>query len=148
MNRWSSLSFPRFALHPRHGLATALLALGLAVGAQTPVREFPKDALRGTLVVLVAPAITMDGNPDRLSPGARIRDAQNMLVMTGALQGQEWVVNYTRENSGLVHQVWILTPQEAVQKRMGSQAQRNYNLAADPKPDLQVPFDQLPKYQP
>ena len=102
-------------------LAACLRALSLTSLAQDAVRPFPKDALRGTLVVVAAPAITLDGKPDRLSPGARIRNPQNMLIMSNTLIGQTLVVNYTREAVGMVHEVWILTPAEAVlpRKRAG-----------------------------
>ncbi|MDO8719812.1 MAG: hypothetical protein Q7K20_12630 [Polaromonas sp.] len=111
---------------PRFMATLTLLAavcLGSAtVSAQTPefkpdIRQFPAAALRGEMVVGVAPIISMDGKPDRLSPGARIRDANNMLVMSGALVEQTLVVNYLRENTGLVHQVWILNNEEIRQKR-------------------------------
>lgn len=99
--------------------------LPLPASAQTDgftpnVRQFPKAALRGKLVVLGAPNITLDGQPDRLSPGARIRDANNMLVMSGALVNQPLVVNYLRESAGNVHEVWILNSEEIRQKRPNS----------------------------
>jgi hypothetical protein len=101
----------------------ALTALTtLPASAQTPefkpaVRQFPAAALRGEMVVRAPPIISMDGKPDRLSPGTRIRDANNMLVMSGALVEQTLVVNYLRENTGQVHQVWILNSEEIRQKR-------------------------------
>ena len=85
------------------------------------VRQFPKAALRGELVVLAPPSITLDGKADRLSVGSRIRDAHNMLVMSGALVNQKLVVNYTRESAGNVHEVWILNSEEMKQKRPGAQ---------------------------
>ena len=81
------------------------------------VRDFPATALRGKLVVQAPPQITLDGKPDQLSPGARIRNPQNMFVMSATLTGQPLVVNYTRESNGMVHEVWVLTPQEAAIKR-------------------------------
>jgi len=37
-----------------------------------------------------------------------------LLVLTAALAGKEFVVNYRRENiGGMVNEVWILTPEEA-----------------------------------
>ena len=107
-------------------LLGALLALAasasLPAHAQnadfTPgVRNFPPAALRGEMLVLAPPEITMDGKTDRLLPGARIRDANNMLVLSGALVNQPVVVNYLRENMGLVHEVWILNSEEIKQKR-------------------------------
>jgi hypothetical protein len=90
-----------------------LLASGAA--AQT-TRPFPATALRGALVVTQPPEVLVNGAPDRLSPGSRIRGANNMLQMSGALVGQPLLVHYTREPSGLVQDVWILTPDEAARK--------------------------------
>ena len=60
----------------------------------------------------------MDGAPARLSPGSRIREANNMFVLSAALVDREKLtVNYTLEPSGLVHDVWILTEAEARLKR-------------------------------
>ncbi|MDP3372836.1 MAG: hypothetical protein Q8S34_01245 [Hydrogenophaga sp.] len=100
-------------------LALCLLALGFwpATQAQTQSRNFPAAALRGTLVVVQPPIISLDGKPARLSPGARIRSNTNMLVMSGALVGQELTVNYLLEPNGMVHEAWILTPAEAAEKR-------------------------------
>lgn len=100
-------------------LALCLLALGFwpAAQAQIPSRQFPAAALRGSLVVVQPPAISLDGKPARLSPGSRIRNTTNMLVMSGALVGQELTVNYLLEPNGMVHEAWILTPAEAAEKR-------------------------------
>ena len=81
------------------------------------MRPFPATALRGTMVVTQPPVITMDGKPAQLSPGARIKAANNLLVMSSALIGQELTVNYTVEQLGLVHDVWILNEAEAALKR-------------------------------
>jgi hypothetical protein len=96
-------------------------------------RQFPPDARRGILQVAAANVIRMDGQPDRLAPGARIRDAQNRIVLTGALVGQTLRVNYTRENAGQVHEVWILSAEEAAQKRAGNNdlVQRNFRFASE-----------------
>jgi len=104
--------------------ASALLAACAkdSTGATSAVRQFPAAALRGELVVVTPPVITLDGKADRLSPGARIRDANNLLVMSGALVNQKVVVNYLRENAGNVHEVWILNSAEARLKRPNTKA--------------------------
>jgi len=113
-----------------------LLAIffGLAASASLPasaqtapefkpgVRSFPAAALRGEMVVVTPPAITLDGKADRLSVGSRIRDADNRLVLSGALVNQTLVVNYLREGGGPVHEVWILNAEEARLKRPNSKA--------------------------
>ena len=86
------------------------------------VRQFPAAALRGEMVVLAPPVITVDGKADRLSPGARIHGTDNLLVMSAALVKQKMVVNYLRENAGNVHEVWILNSEEARLKRPNTKA--------------------------
>ena len=97
--------------------ALALLAGSLAylpqnAAAQGFVREAPKDVRPGRLVVTAAPEITLDGKPDRLSPGSRIRNLNNLLVMSASITGQDIPVVYRRDAAGLVHEVWVLTPDE------------------------------------
>ncbi len=87
--------------------------------AQT-VRSFPETALRGKIAFKAPSQIELDGKADRLSPGARIRDEQGMLAMTGALEGKAFVVNFRREAAtGLVHEVWLLSAEEAKVKLAG-----------------------------
>ncbi len=85
--------------------------------AQNAPRNFPANALRGTMVVTQPPVITMDGKSVQLSPGARIKGPGNLLVLSGTIVGQELIVNYTVEPQGMVHDVWILTEAEAAEKR-------------------------------
>ena len=83
------------------------------MAAEPAVRPFPAAAVRASMVVTQPPEILIDGQPARLSPGARIRGANNMLVMSGSIVGKLYLVNLVREHTGLVHDVWILTPAEA-----------------------------------
>jgi hypothetical protein len=94
---------------------TALTACLCLVGpAEAQVqRAFPQNALRGAIVIGVAPDIQVNGAPARLAPGARIRDAGNMAVVPSGLTGGRYLVNYTVDSSGLVKEVWILRPEEA-----------------------------------
>jgi hypothetical protein len=80
-------------------------------------RTFPIGTLRGKFMVTNAPDVELDGKPDRLGAGARIRSGQNMLVMPGAIVGQKYLVNYTRDAAGLLREIWILTPDEATASR-------------------------------
>lgn len=100
----------------RRALAfAAALLLALPAAAQVQ-RNFPRNALRGAIVFGAAPEITLNGNPARLAPGARIRDANNMAIVPGALLGGRFLVHYTTELYGLVKDVWILTPAEAANR--------------------------------
>ena len=92
------------------GVAAAGLALG--AGAQT-VRHFPADALRGTLVVGDPPEATLNGQPARLAPAARIRAQNNMLVLSGSISGAKLLVHYTLDLGGQLKDVWVLRPEEA-----------------------------------
>ncbi|MBI2772815.1 MAG: hypothetical protein HYX47_24585 [Burkholderiales bacterium] len=83
-----------------------------AVIAQGIVREAPKDVKAATMVITAPPEITLNGKPDRLSPGSRIRDLNNMLVLSGGVVGKNLPVVYRRDAAGLVHEVWLLTPAE------------------------------------
>lgn len=115
------------ALPRRRLLASLLLLAGTsaAFAQSPPPRQFPAQALRGSMVVLQPPTITMDGEPARLSPGSRIRGANGMFVLSAALVNQEVTVNYTLESNGLVHDVWVLTEAEAALKRPRAADRKN-----------------------
>lgn len=92
-----------------------LVCLALFAGAafaQGIVRSAPKDVVLARMAVVAPPEITLDGKPDRLSPGSRIRDLNNMLVLSGSLAGKTLPVVYRRDAAGLVHEVWQLTDDE------------------------------------
>ncbi|MDF2465599.1 MAG: hypothetical protein K0Q43_3834 [Ramlibacter sp.] len=86
-----------------------LASLAFAQGIR---REAPKDVVLGKMVVTAPPQITIDGKPDQLSPGSRIRDLNNMLVLSGGIVGKTLPVVYKRDAAGLVHEAWILTEDE------------------------------------
>ena len=118
MNRCKNRLLCALALAAATALSTFAPLPAHAQSTFTPgVRNFPPAALRGEMVVLAPPGITMDGKADQLSPGARIHGINNMLVLSGALVNQTLSVNYLRENMGLVHEVWILNSEEIKQKR-------------------------------
>jgi len=100
--------------------AAALLALALAVclpaTAQAP-RKFPDHALRGEIVITQPPELLLNQKTAaRLAPGARIRGADNMLVLSGALVGRKLMVHYTLDPSGNLLDVWVLTAAEFARK--------------------------------
>jgi hypothetical protein len=94
-----------------------LVAIVMALPAAAQVqRNFSAKALRGEVAFVHPPEVTLNGKPARLAPGARIRDANNLLVMSAALAGRTAVVNYSLEGEGMLLDVWILTPQEIAKK--------------------------------
>lgn len=135
----------------------ALLLLGTAlytpspVAAQTMLRQFPPAAKRATLEVLMPPEILLNGTRERLSPGARIKSVTNTVVMSGSLVGSRVLVNYVRDPQGMIHDVWILGPDEARIERGGMETIRNFLFESEgdkPKTDDgKTPFDQLPKFR-
>lgn len=102
MNRWMRI------------LISALLAaVAFGAAAQAVMRDAPKNVTPGLIAVSATPPIiTVDGKPDRLSPGARIHDRNNMMVLTGAVAGQSLYTVYRRDSAGLVHEVWVLNEEE------------------------------------
>jgi hypothetical protein len=131
-------------------LAFGMLAVMADAGAQMATRQFPPKVLRGVMTVTAPPAVTINGTALRLAPGVRIRGPNNMLVMSGALVGQQYAVNYLLEPQGLVREVWILSQAEVDALPRGWDTTTNFHFASDAdKPkvdDGKTPFDQLPKY--
>ena len=147
MNRWINTPFVF--------LTAGLVSVASAQTEESKpnIRQFPKEAKRGELVVLTAPDIAMDGKPDRLSPAVRIRDINNFLVLSGTLANQKLVINYLRDNIGLVHNVWVLNAEEIKQKMPGQPDGVLSNIRSmfetpTVKDDGNTPFNQLPKYKP
>ena len=97
--------------------SAAMLALffGLPCFAQLQ-RNFPSNALRGELVMGEIPQVNVNGAAGRLSPGARIRGQNNMLVLSSSLVGSKNLVHYTLDMAGEVKDVWILTPEETAKR--------------------------------
>ncbi|WP_240538247.1 hypothetical protein [Rhodoferax sp. PAMC 29310] len=133
------------------GALSLLPALSQAQTALQPgEREFPAKAQRGSLQVITPPNVLLNGQAARLSPGARIKGTTNTLVMSGSLVGSTVLVNYVRDVQGLIHEVWILTEQEARAERKGMESVTNFTFgfeADKPKTDDgKTPFNQLPSF--
>ena len=97
----------------RCALAAFAIVASAAASAQT-LRHFPPNTLRGALVVGAFPTVTMNGQAATMSPGSRIRDANNSTVMWPALADKKLLVHYTLDvGNTRIKDVWILTPDEA-----------------------------------
>ena len=150
MNRWhvTRSYLPRlltiFASMP-------LVILPLPLAAQSSVRHFPNSAQRGEFEVISPPNVLMDGKPVRLSPGARIKNPNNMLVMSASLVGKRLDVNYLPDAQGMIHEVWILNAAEAQLSRGSRKIQTNIVFESTEEKsridDGKTPFNQLPSYQ-
>ena len=100
---------------------TALTALAVvsvhAPASAQGVRNFPRDTLRGAMVFGDYPQVTLNGKPTQLSPGSRVRDQANMIVMAASLKGSRVLVHYTLDVADMqVRDVWIIRPEEAAIK--------------------------------
>lgn len=100
--------------------AAQMATVGYPPAASTPTpdgqalqRNFPQNALRGTIVFGVPPAITMNGVATNLAAAYRVHGQNNLLVMTAQLAGYTATVDYTVDLEGHVLEVWILTTAEA-----------------------------------
>ncbi len=143
------LTFGSFNAYAQEG--TVLSAPETHVVNGDTGRQFPANARRGTMDVLQGAEIVMDGKAERLSPGGRIRGPNNMLVMTSAIAGQRFTVNFTRDAYGNVHHVWILTDLEVQQKIKNATPATNilsrYEADQPKADDGKTPFNQLPKFK-
>ena len=132
--------------------ATAPLTVNENVQTGVPgLRKFPDKALRGKMQVIQAPEILIDGKRERLSPGARIRDTQQRIVMSASITNQEFVVNFLRNPAGEIQEAWILTDAEAKQKIKTNTPERNFTFTSEDgisrQDDGKTPFNQLPSFE-
>jgi hypothetical protein len=100
-------------------LAVSVAVVCLVVtrpGHAQAMRKFPATALRGEISITQPPALDLNEQPARLAPGARIRGADNLLVLSGALVGRRLMVHYTLDPMGQLLDVWLLTPEEQARK--------------------------------
>jgi hypothetical protein len=111
--------------------ALALCALALPAAAQMQ-RNFPQDALRGDITIGLPPAITVNGRSAQLAPGARIRDANNMLALSASIAGARFTAHYTIDTGGQVKDVWILRPDELANNPWPTTTQQAQTWAFDP----------------
>ena len=95
-------------------VCAALVAISVVAPATAQTRAFPQNTLRGAIVFGDYPTVTLNGKAKTLTPGSRVRNQDNMIVMAASLAGAKWLVNYTLDMGGeQVRDVWILSPGEA-----------------------------------
>ena len=113
-------------------VGAALLGATLVAAHAQAVRSFPANALRGQLVVAQPPDVLLNNQPALLSPGSRIRGQDNLLELSGGLVGVKLLVNYTLDPSGNVHNVWILTADEAARQPWPTTTEQAQKWSFDP----------------
>ena len=113
--------------------ATALAISALAGPAFAQLqRSFPATALRGELQIVQPPEAVLNGRAARIAPGVRIRGADNLLKVSGAVAGQRLLVHYTLDNGGLIRDVWVLRPDEAAKQPWPSTREQAATWIFDP----------------
>jgi hypothetical protein len=103
---------PRCFAHAMTALVMCPVLLAPLSASAQYARVLPTNTLRGKVAFGQPPDATLNGQAIRLAPGTRIRGANNMPVLSGAVAGQTLIVNFTMESSGLLKDIWILTADE------------------------------------
>ena len=94
----------------------ALLASVLALACVTQARaerNFPEQARRGDIRAFEYPAMKIGDKVFYLSPGSRIFDRHNLIIMPAYLQIQAAPIMYTLDTRGDLASVWLLSDEEA-----------------------------------
>jgi hypothetical protein len=106
------MTAPEFDMWTRRLLICVLLSLSALTASANP-RPFPPEARRGTMSAGADyTQIVIDGQVQRLAPGAKIKSQQNTIIMASSLMNNVYIVNYTIDNLGMIDKVWILTNEE------------------------------------
>ena len=113
--------------------ALAALVAASFVAPAAAQRAFPQNTLRGAMVFGDYPQVTLNGHATQLSPGSRVRNQDNLIVMAGSLAGARLLVHYTLDAGGAqVRDVWILRPEEAAVKPWPTTLEEAQTWAYDP----------------
>ena len=94
----------------------ALLASVLALACATQAcaeRVFPEQARRGDMKAYDYPSMKIGDKIYRLSPGSRIFNRNNLIIMPASLQTQTAPVMYTLDMRGDLASIWLLSKEEA-----------------------------------
>jgi hypothetical protein len=83
--------------------------------AHAQVRSIPDAAKQGEIRHVQESMVSIDGKPQRLAPGAQIRDEANRIVVPAEVRAGAQV-KYLLNEEGLVQRVWILTPAEGAKR--------------------------------
>ena len=104
------MSIRRFAF--LFAIVSALLSFNTAWAQNLPLRQFPPAAQFGTLTLKSLTEATVGDAPLQVSPGLRIFNPQNLMVLGNTILGTPYKVAYRLDTAGFLQEVWILTPSE------------------------------------
>ena len=113
-------------------------------------RSFPDKADKGYILFLEPPMAMLNGVRILVSPGSRIKDQHNRMLVSAQLAGKEFHVMYTRDATQQIGDIWLLSEfeaQHAVSPKQKRDLQLRY-MGIDPthKIDPLTPYNQLPKF--
>jgi hypothetical protein len=87
----------------------AFLLIGLSLLGCQSTNRLPDGSMVGVMTTQQVPAVLIDGQPQRLAPGARIVGANNSSLTPNQVPANS-KVRYRVDASGLVTHVWLLPP--------------------------------------
>lgn len=96
----------------RHATVLALFGCVVVSAVATAARDLPRNALYGKLTAFAYPFANIGGKALRMSPGAKIYNEQNLIIMPAAMRQQAKVL-YRLDNAGALSAMWLLTEHEA-----------------------------------
>ncbi len=110
----------RCLFRPLLSVSTALTMGVLALAATSSFnaaeaqsrRTFNDRAERGTIEFVSPPYVRLNGKDAQLSPGSRVYNPENRIVMANNVKGGKYTVRYLTDNMGQLGDVWILSQQE------------------------------------
>ena len=77
-------------------------------------RDFPPLSKTGTLRAFERPFVKIGSTTFQLAPAARIFDQNNRLIQPESLPAGAEVVYKIEAQTGLLHDLWLLLPDETV----------------------------------
>lgn len=86
-----------------------LLLIGFSVLGCQSTNRLPDGSMVGVMTTQQMPAVLIDGQPQRLAPGARIVGANNSSITPNQVPANS-KVRYRVDAAGLVTHVWLLPP--------------------------------------
>ncbi|MCB1948400.1 hypothetical protein [Nitrosomonas sp.] len=104
------------------------------------VRTFPIDSKFGKLKSHSYPEFKIDKETMVMGIGGQIRNRHNLLVMPPMLTKNEHkgYVRYQKDNMGLLHRLWFLTPEETQLAKEEEKLLKKQN----PQKKFSIPFFQ------
>ena len=75
-------------------------------------RSFPLDSKYGMLTLKSTQQAFVNGNEYKVSPGLRVFNAQNFMVLSNQIMGVEFKAAYRLDTGGWIQEIWVLTPGE------------------------------------